>query len=987
MNQRFRLSVFTLVCLGSAFIPSLTVTDRAIAACIVENTETAESEGTPGNNPTSRQTIVCANNLDNAGVNGPAANQVTVQIQAPAGGISVTGQPGILLGNSATITVEGPGRPINTSGDSATGIDVLEGATITINGVVSTSGEVSPGVTTGENATITVDGGTVRTGGGESPAISAGADSTVEIIGNARIETGNSNSDAIVLAGENGKLTVGSEAIVTTSSGMSNPIQVDGAGSSVTVAGDVRSSSGNATAIFGTAENITITVQDGGVVTAQSSNSNAIEITSTGAIITVENGGEVKISSGNSAAIVSGDNGTVNLDGTVTASSSQSQGVMLGNGAELNVRSRGIIETSSSESQAVLIDEMAATATVNVERGGNIDAVGAQAIVDRGMTNTTVVVDGTVFGGSSEPVLDLGAGDDTVTVNGTVRASSASPVIDLGEGNDTLNDNSSQTIEGPGILASGGSGMDTLNLSNGKPNDSTQYSGFEMTNVGRNNNPEDPANGQETTFEVTDDQSGNQINAREGGRVNVQEGGTADVTPDTEEGSGSGQQGGTTRFAPGSTANVRTENRTGPQATQQFSNTRFEGGTRVRTGSGFVRGTAANNEETRRGEIAIESDFANEASGENARSFGNALNELAADSTRTSEQQAALDELIAQASSIEEAQTLVARISGEIGAQTAASGVRAAALFNSVLLPSNSSDARRNLSTAAGVTTPVLIATKQADGIEIVEEDANNGVWVSGFGGAVDVDDNEFSTDFNSGTYGLAVGYDRALRLGSNLAAVGVGIGYFNTDVDGTGDSANINAYSLGAYFEGARGPLTGNVAASYSYLDIGNGNFGDGNGNIFVASSEGFYNLSRSDNFIVGPLGQVGVAFGGYSGFDSEGSAIAVNYDGEGISQVNAGFGVRVGGQTDTGAGLLSLNLDLLYAGALGDRTIQFDGQLANSTVSTAAPFANDDSFLVGAEAGLAISDSTTVGVRYDGEFGGDIRSHSGELKVLFQF
>lgn len=988
MNQRFRLLVFTFVCLGSAFIPSLSATNRAIAACIVENTQTEQSEGTPGNNPTSGQTIICANNLDNAGVNGPEADQVTVQIQAPAGGISVTGQPGVILGDDATITIEGPSRPITTSGDSATSIEVLAGATITINGVVSTSGEISPGVTTGENATITVDGGTVRTGGGESPAISAGANSTVDITGNARIETGNSNSDAIVLAGENGELMVGQEAIVTTSSGMSNPVQVDGVGSSVMVAGDVRSSSGNATAILGTADNITITVQDGGVVTAQSSNSNAIEMTSTGAIITVENGGEVKISSGNSAAIVSGSNATVNLDGTVTASSSQSQGVVLGDGSELTVRSRGVIETSSSESQAVLIDETATTATVNVDRGGNIDAVGAQAIVDRGMTNTTVIVDGTVFGGSSEPPLDLGAGDDTVTVNGTVRASSASPVIDLGEGNDTLNNNSSQTIEGPDILVSGGGGMDTLNLSNGQPNDSTRYSGFEMTNVGRNNNPQDPANGQGTTFEVTDDQSGNQINAQEGGRVNVQAGGTADVTPDTGDGSGSGQQGGTTSFAPGSTANVRSENRAGPQATQQFSNTRFEEGTQVRTGSGFVRGTASNNEETGRGEITVESDFANGASGENARSFGNALNQLAADTARTPEQQAALDELIAQVPNAEAASTLISRISGEIGAQTAASGVQAATSFNSVLLPSNSSGARRNSSTAASVTMPLLVATKQVDGIGIVEEDPNNsGVWVSGFGGALDVDDNEFSTDFNSNTYGLAVGYDRTLRLGSNPAAVGFGVGYANTNVDGTGDSASINAYSLGAYFEGAQGPLTGNVTASYSYQDIGNGDFGSSNGNIFVASSEGFYNLSQSDNFVVGPLGRVDVTFGGYSGFDSEGSAIAINYDGEGISQVNAGFGVRVGGQTETGAGPLSLNLDLLYAGALGDRAIQFDGQLANSSVSTAAPFANDDGFLVGAEAGLAVSSSTTVGVRYNGEFGSDIQSHSGELKLLFQF
>ena len=540
---------------------------------------------------------------------------------------------------------------------------------------------------------------------------------------------------------------------------MSNPVQVDGASSSVTVSGQVRSSSGNATAILGTAEDIVITVQDGGLVTAQSSNSNAIEITSTGATITVENGGEVKISSGNSVAIISGADGSVNLDGVVSASSSSSQAVVLGDNSELTVRSRGVIETSSSESQAVLIEELATTATVNVNRGGNIDAVGAQAIVDRGMTNTTVVVDGTVFGGASEPVIDLGAGDDTLTVNGTVRGTSANPVINLGEGNDTLNDNSSQTIEGPGALVSAGGGMDTLNVSNGKTNSSEQYGGFEMTNVGRNMNLEDPANGMETTLDVTDDQSGNQINAMEGGAVNVREGGTADVHPDTPERSGSGQQGGTTTFDSGSTANVAAENRTGRQ-TQEFTNTRFEAGTRVATSSGFVRGTASNNEETGRGEIETESDFANGARGRNAASFGNVLNERAA-APGSQEEADALNEMLALAPTSADTEALLSTLSGEIGAQSAASGIQAAALFNSVLLPSNSSDTRRSAyasaSTIASADVPTrsaLAAPKQqdddSDAIGVINNEQNNSsIWLSGFGGFVDTDSNVSSTAFD----------------------------------------------------------------------------------------------------------------------------------------------------------------------------------------------------------------------------------------------
>ncbi len=957
MNRRFRLPIFTCLLISGALAPLTIVADSALADCVVE--ESTEESAQPGNNPTSGQTIVCANNLDSEGVNGPDANEVTVEIEAPSGGISVTGQPGVLLGDEATVDVAGPGRPVSTSGDRAVAIEVLNGATITIEGVVSTSGGTSPGISTGDNAVITISGGTVRTGGSESPAITVGANATVEVTGNARIATGNSNSDGIVLSGENGTLTVAEEAIVTTSSGLSNPIQIDGANSTVNVLGNVRSSSGDATAILGTAQDLTISVKDGAVVTAQSSNSNAIEMTSTGAVITVENGGEVKISSGNSAAIISGSEATVEVDGTVSASSSASQGIVLGDRSSLTVQSRGVIETSSSESQAVLVGEMAESATITVERGGNIDAVGAQAIVDKGMTNTTVVVDGTVFGGSSEPVLDMGAGSDTVTVNGTVRATSASTVIDLGAGDDTLNDNSSQTIAGPGTLVSAGDGMDTLNINNGKPNNSSSYAGFETTNVGANNNPDDPANGRDSTLNVDDDQSGNQINAQSGGRVNVRNGGTANVTADNEGQTGSGQQGGETTFEEGSTANVRSENRTGPQATQEFTNTTFAEGTQVRSSSGFVRGRASNNAETQRGEIALESDFANSAKTENASGFGDALNALAEAEDLTVEQQAALDDLIGQAPTADAANALLSQLSGEIGAQTAASGMQAATLFNDVLLFS--------------------------DGFEI----GDNGAWVSGFGELVDVDENSASADFDANTYGLAVGYERAITpISQSPITVGVGFGYSNTNVNGMADSADIDAYSVGTYVEGTRGAMTGSVAASYSYQNIGGSESGtDGSGNVFVASSEGFYDLSSSPNFAVGPLGRIGAAFGNYSGFSSGNDVLQATYDNANVSQLSAGLGVRVGGNTQTGAGLVSYNLDLLYEGLLGSNEAEFDGQLADSSVSVAAPFANDDSFLVGAEAGIAFSNNTSLRLRYEGALGSDIRSHTGEIKFAVDF
>ena len=98
MNQYLPRLLFTSMCLSGFLLPALFVSQSAIAACQVQSEQTAQSDPQPGNNPTTGQTIACIDNLDSEGINGPTANQVTVDVQSPSGGISTTGQPGIILG-------------------------------------------------------------------------------------------------------------------------------------------------------------------------------------------------------------------------------------------------------------------------------------------------------------------------------------------------------------------------------------------------------------------------------------------------------------------------------------------------------------------------------------------------------------------------------------------------------------------------------------------------------------------------------------------------------------------------------------------------------------------------------------------------------------------------------------------------------------------------------------------------------------------------
>ena len=1096
MSNSLRLCIFTLVLAitsGSLRPFSLTFT-QVMAACLLEGqtnnppvtqgdvitvSEDITSEGPgngpaeeppSGNTPISGQTVICEGDIDKTGVfstdppegSGQNGSNITVTVKGPDGGIEVSeDRPGIFLDSGAVISIEGPNRPVTTTGDGAPAIRVLDNATITVQGVVSTAGEDATGIQAGSVAKITIDGGevsttgegseairtrngadidlsdesTITTVGTEANAITAGVGSAIDLVGTSQISTSGDRAHTIVINGATSStISIGAGTSLSTQGSIANAIQINRAageststGSAVDISGTVNTTGTSSAAITSNADNLNVTVNSGGVVSTQGSSANGIQITSPNATVTVSANGEVSVVGTSAAAISTASNSTVNVSGTVSTAGVSGQGVVIGDGSSVTVENGGKVTAASSNAQAIAVDENASSANVTVAAGGQIESAG-QAIAASGDTSTNVVIDGSISGSGSAPTvslgngadtvtvngtvrnmgseraiatnggndtveingtvnntansaaIDTGSGNDTVTVNGTVASISIEPVIMLGDGDDTLNDNSSQTISGPGLLASAGSGSDTLNLHNGKVNDSANYDSFETIDVAQNTTPGDPANGNGTTLNVTNDLSGSTINVRTGSQVNVQDGGTINLRADGSPGGGSGQQGGSIAFADGSAANVQTENRTGSQPTQVFSNTTFAAGTSVNTSSNFVRGTVSNNSTTGNGEIVIQSDFTNRLMTENAQRFGAALNAVVDSGILSAEQQAALDDLIARAPNADEAEAVISQFSGEVKAQGAAGAVQAATLFNNSLTPSGTRvDSRRS---------PISIISETPDNPLNDTSAVGNGGWISGLASLISADDNDSSTEFDSNTYGIAVGYDRAISNGdSGKAVFGVGAGYSGTGVDGVRDSADVTTYSVGAYFDGNSGPFAANVAASYSSQTIESPNSEDSSGGLFVTTAEGFYNLRQGSTLAVGPIGRLNGAFGSYSGFDTDSETFGTSYDSADVSQLMAGLGVRVGGQSQVDLGLLSLNLDVLYETALSDTSLEYEGQLAGNSVGIAAPFANDSGFYIGAEAALAVSERSSLGFRYQGNLGDNVQSHTGEIKFSILF
>lgn len=889
------MTITRSIMLSSAAIMAVAIASPAMAECSVTT-----GAGT-GDAPETGDTVTCSAPLDNSGISG-GADDVTVDIlDESSAGLSTSGESGVTLGSGATVTVGAAGQVV-TQGDQALGLNLDNNAAVTVNGTVSTSGEGSPAIRTGLNSTVDV-AGTVRTGGGTSPAISVDGGSTVNVNMGGDVRTGNSGSDAILLLGDGTTLNVNSGALVTTSSGMSSPVRATGNNAVINVAGDVRSSSGNADAIRVEGNMGTVTVSDGGFVTAQSSNSDAIDMAGTGGTVTVEEGGEVRISSGNSAAIRGGARGTVNIAGKVGISSSSSQGVVLGDQGTLNVRSTGMIGTSSSESQAVLIEESATTATVLIEERGMIDAVGAQAIVDRGMTDTTVTVNGTVFGGSSDPVIDLMGGDDTVIVNGTVRGTSANPVVDMGAGNDTTTINSATTVEGPGVLVASGDGDDTLNLANGVMYRSDQFTGAETVNASNgtqytvnNDQPMQTVNvmgqnsqasvamggqvmnlnssmGGSSTVEMggsatnTSTGNGGTTNVNDGGSVdrstteaggttNVNDGGqasnvrsnmggTVNVNSGGEANLEAGEGGGgSINFRSGSSTNMMASASGSSQIDQRIAGVNFENGSTVNVAnSTFFTASAAGDTIT----LSRAADaFGGRANGRNQTAVANALDNIG--STGNNDVVAGL--VLTAEDRVGET---FDRLSGELFASTAQGFANSARGYTDIML-------RR---TAA--------QTSSSDGAmeENLASDGGLRFWLGGFGRDLSIDSGDADRigglGYDTDAYGAALGVE--FNVGSSVVA-GISGGYSSgeTRIAALGDKAETFSYFAGAYAGTSLGGLNLGLAFSYGNHDSDTrrtvfaadntfGTNGTFDGETYSFSADASFDLVASDNVVVAPV------------------------------------------------------------------------------------------------------------------------------------
>ncbi|WP_139975222.1 autotransporter domain-containing protein [Ochrobactrum sp. CGA5] len=255
------------------------------------------------------------------------------------------------------------------------------------------------------------------------------------------------------------------------------------------------------------------------------------------------------------------------------------------------------------------------------------------------------------------------------------------------------------------------------------------------------------------------------------------------------------------------------------------------------------------------------------------------------------------------------------------------------------------------------------------------------GVWASGFGSWVDHDGNSNAGGLKSTTGGFLSGVDVGFASGWRLGIVG---GYSQTDLDAKGRfaSATSDNWHLGVYGGNQWGPIglrAGLVqtwhnidsSRSVAYTGFSDSLDADYDARTFQAFGELGY---RIDTAVASfePFANLSHIRLRTDGFTEKGGAAALSVDGETTNTTFTTLGLRASTPLQLGTSNANLKGTLGWRHAYGDITPESTQFFAGSNAFTVegAPIAKDAA-LVEVGFDMAITEASTFGVSYVGQFG----------------
>lgn len=270
-------------------------------------------------------------------------------------------------------------------------------------------------------------------------------------------------------------------------------------------------------------------------------------------------------------------------------------------------------------------------------------------------------------------------------------------------------------------------------------------------------------------------------------------------------------------------------------------------------------------------------------------------------------------------------------------------------------------------------------------------------LWATGYGAWIDMDGHANAAGLTSDTGGFLIGADAPVAAGWRLGVVG-GYGYTSFDFDGRNASGSSDDWTISAYAGNQWGALGLRTGLAYTWQDVESSR---------SVAFEGFADQLKADydagTFqVFGELGyriETGfVAFEPFaglayvsldtSGFGETGGAAALTASGSDMDTTFTTLGIRLAKEVTIGSLAATLRGTVGWQHAFGDVTPRATQAFLGSIpfTVTGVPLA-EDAALVEAGLDLTLTEATTLGFAYAGQFGDSTTQNSvnATLKVSF--
>ena len=271
------------------------------------------------------------------------------------------------------------------------------------------------------------------------------------------------------------------------------------------------------------------------------------------------------------------------------------------------------------------------------------------------------------------------------------------------------------------------------------------------------------------------------------------------------------------------------------------------------------------------------------------------------------------------------------------------------------------------------------------------------GVWGEAFGSRGHTNNNGNAATLNRSTGGLFVGIDAPVFNGWRLGMAG-GFGSSSFDVKDRASSGSSDDYHLGVYGGTQRGSLGFRAGAAYAVHGVVTDRFVNLPG--FADTLSGDYNAGTAQLFgdlgykigggrvAVEPFGDVAYVSLHTDAFAERGGEAALASDGNSTNVTFTTLGLRPEGSVTLGAMNTTLRGSVGWQHGFGDMVpvshVSFAG--GSSFGITGVPLAEDAAICEGG-LDLNVSDRTSLGVSYRGQFGGSATDQDVRGNITLRF